>query len=495
MIRSQPHLVGSAGYLAWMDWDKLLGWFAAAEGADLDGTFAGVELAAHAFAAAETVYEGARPPRAPGPLPRVRGLAQAVARLRTVGSEHRYEALLHVLVACEGDLSDPARRAGLPVSTALDPASGLAGVVHHAWKGQAVWRATQHRRREAVGPGPTSYALRPGDQLDHLWLAWDRGAPLGYTPLAQRGLASRRVVTALGERLGAGSLRVALCPLLGSPGPQFRVGGAGDTFSACREHAPVDERALADVFAHAREQEISLLLLPELHVRPEELPALAGAGGPVLMVAGSFHVADGEGLRNRAPVLVDGGHRLWGHDKRGYFRVVRSVASAAPFEAAAVVAEEVCEGIVGGGALTVLDTSLGRIAVVICADVLDTGGYVRAIEDARPEILLIVSLSPDTRPFEAFAEHLERHGISTLYVNAARPPALLAMCWLALHGSGDLPPTRVRWPAGGILEAWDRKQKWKAAPGSVAWIDPVLGMVVDLGAMVRDGKVDAQEAN
>ncbi|MES2642872.1 MAG: hypothetical protein V4850_25535 [Myxococcota bacterium] len=229
-------------------------------------------------------------------------------------------------------------------------------------------------------------------------------------------------------------------------------------------------------------------------MRPDELPALTCAGGPALIVAGSFHV-EAAGLRNRAPVLVEGGHRLWAHDKRGFFRVVRAVASAAPFEGASLVAEEVCEGIVGGGALTVLDTSLGRFAVVICADVLDADGYVRAVEDARPELLLIVSMSPDTRPFEAFAERLERQGISTLYVNAAPAPALLALCWLALHGSADHPPTRVRWPAGGAMEAWDRKRKWKAAPASVAWLDPVLGLVVDLGAMTRDGNPSEETAN
>jgi predicted amidohydrolase len=465
-----------------MDWERLQAWFDAQKiAAD---TFSGLVLGAHAYAAAVTAFEEARPARNPGAVAHLGSLRAAVAgvtRARSV--DERYEALLAVLLACETDLADPARRAGMPALSPLDPGSGLTGLVHHAWRGRGVWRARRHRRREDLGAGPTSYALRPEDQLDHLWFAFRRSEPLAYVPLAARGLASRRVVTALGDRLDAGSLRVALCPLTGSTGPRFRV--TGDRFVACPEHAPVGAERLATVLAAAAEEQIGLLLLPELHVRPEELVGIESAGA-VLTVAGSFHVQDG-GVRNRAPVLVDGGHRLWEHDKRGYFRVRRADAERPPFEPASGIAEEVYEGIVGGGALTVLDTSLGRLAAVICADALEPTGYVRAIEDARPDFVLVVSYSPETHGFERRAEEWERLGISTLYVNAASGRALRGMCWLAVRGSAAHPPTRIRWADGG-LEVWRPRVGWNADTDGVAWLHPELGLVVDLARVVRDGE-------
>lgn len=477
-----------------MDWERFQAWISV-QRVD-DDTWDGLGVAAHAYAAAVDVYENARPQRAAGAVRRGGSLA---ASLRGVvaaeGALARYEALLAVLLACEADLADPARRAGLPPSTVLDAESGLAGTVHHAWKGAGIWRQRRHRRREDLGPGATSYELRPDDQLDHLWFAWSRGEPLRYARLDRSRVSGRRVMTALGDGIERGTLRLALCPLSGVSGPRFRVTDDGDHFLACPEHAPSSEAELGAIVTAAREEEIGLLLFPELHVRPEELPALDEVGA-ILTVAGSFHVGAAE-ARNRAPVLVDAGHRLWEHDKRGYFRVPGRVAHRGdPFVApTGRVGPELCEDIVGGGPLTVLDTSLGRIAVVICADALESDGYVRAIEDARPDLLLIVSMSPETAGFETRAQELERLGVSTLYVNAGPRAALSALCWLAVEGSAELPPTRIRWSMNAGVESWRPRAGWKAGGGAVAHVHEVLGLVVEIGCMVSDGKSDDDLAN
>lgn len=478
-----------------MMWKPLQDWFA--EQVIDDDTFSGLEVAAHAYAGAVWLNEQSRPPRVAGVPPMVRSFRDAIAVTVAASSlSDFYDALLAVLVSCEAELADPARRYGLPATTDLEASSGLSGVVHHAWRGRSALRQHRHRRREACGAGPTSYELRPDDQLDHLWMAFSRGAPLRYKTLASPGLQSRGVVTALGPRLDEGSLRIALCPLAGAAGPRFRVVGNGDRFVACGERAPVSVAQLAEIAAASAEERIAVLLLPELHVRPDELGGLAGASAIVLTVAGSFHVEDGE-LRNRAPVLVDDGYRLWAHDKRGYFRVPRRLVEADNgwFEAATVVSDEVCEGIVGGGCLQVLDTSLGRLAVVICADALDPDGYVHAIEDARPDLLFVVSMSVKTDDFEARAEQWGRLGISTMVVNVGPAGAVLGLCWLAISGSAALPPTRLRWREAA-LEAWrPGGGGWSQNLGGVAALHPVLGLVVDLAAMVMDGKECDHEAN
>ena len=118
------------------------------------------------------------------------------------------------------------------------------------------------------------------------------------------------------------------------------------------------------------------------------------------------------------------------------------------------------------------------MALLICADAIaaDDRGYLPLIRRLRPDLLLVVSMTPETPPFEAFAEEMARYWIGSVFVNAhcvCQPPRRvgwlgrllsslglrkvwpqdhqtpsLAACDLALYEADGCPPTRVRWRLG-----------------------------------------------
>lgn len=436
----------------------------------------------------------------PPPLfPSVRDALRALRDLRE--GEDPYLTFVGVLLAIEADLLKPGRATNLPPSTPLAELLGdglpLAGDVRHLLRPASAWRAAQDRRRAL--PGPMTYHRRPQDHLSRLWMEW-RVAKRVRVHQGD-GARARALIRRTSEAWAGEHFRVALAPMSGAAGPRFEVDAKGRTFSACPTATPIEPDHLDRILARAIQEDVAILLFPELHLRERELAVVRrclAEDGPLLAVAaGSGHVwpTEGELPHNAAPLLGAGGGLLWTHHKRGLFRVTRAQLSRPEAQARfpslpATLAEEVVEGIQGGQALTVLDTGLGRIALAVCADLLDPEeGFLEAVRDARPAFLLLVSMSPETERFEQRAEELAQVGISTLYVNATGVDrSLSALAWLALHGTERHPPTRVRLQRGGRLEAWEPRKKWSDldAGASVARVVEDLGLVLDLKAFCEE---------
>jgi hypothetical protein len=213
-------------------------------------------------------------------------------------------------------------------------------------------------------------------------------------------------------------------------------------------------------------------------------------------VAGSFHEWPGGTTSaevlpyNEARLLDHTGQTLLKHQKKKGFRIHRSYVTPQFFpgflpEQLPSGVSEVFEGIEDGSALAVLDTTLGRLALLICFDAIAAdpeGGYEHLVQCLRPDLLLVVSMSPKTAPFEAFFNRMSEHWIGTLFVNAhclCRPSEILASSNLALFELQGAPPTRAHWRKGEKAACAYFKPP---APGPTGVAEhPLLGLVIDLG--------------
>jgi hypothetical protein len=226
------------------------------------------------------------------------------------------------------------------------------------------------------------------------------------------------------------------------------------------------------------------------------------------------------------------------HHKKGRFRVISSKIDPKLFADLSKegLRKEIFEDIRYGSELRLVETSLGRLVILICADAIaaDDRGYLPLIRRLRPDLLLVVSMSAETEPFEAFAEEMSRHWIGTIFVNAhcilkeaqearaareeretaarhiqafgepqhpeeRRLPNLAA--WnLALYEAEGNPPTLGRWRYGHDPECFYFK---KSEQGPKGWRslshdldrngislllreDQTLGVVLDLGVHWQD---------
>jgi predicted amidohydrolase len=376
------------------------------------------------------------------------------------------------------------------------------GVVRHWPRPPSQWAALRSLRDEQVqGSPPMRYRPGPEAHLTHLGMYWDRAGE-HFVRLASPARAVRASIV---EKLGFGpaspaSFKVALCPLRAPFRPQFRVHDDGALFTIDPALAPdlAVEGAealfehLGEVLEDARREEVRVLVFPELCI--DELTrawlsnALRQGRAPSLLaiVAGSFHVWPDKAQSpfNETVILGSRGKLLWSHRKRGRFRLtcaqVHAMVSRQMFAPAPTfVADEVEEGIRWGDRLEVLETALGRLATIICADALDDAApMLRAVKAAHPDLLFIVSMSDKSTPFVTIAEQLEKLGVSTLYVNAACICDLdtssceeLAFAHLALYEPPGSAPTRVRWrrSPGGAASEEARWYDYRARPGEDRW--------------------------
>lgn len=466
--------------------------------------YAPVRLAAFLYAAASWVHREHPSGRHALRRRRPTTLAGALAALEALPlDKDPYDELVDGLLAIETELTrSPGRTAGFPSETVLDAVesegSAIAGVVRHAIRPASRWRAA----REARGSrrGPMDYARRVDDLLDRLVLEWRPHPQVGR--LEHDRHAPRAMSRRLGTAWDRSRFRVALCPLRGELGPRFHISADGVSFTSRADAVPVSVGSLDALLAAADREHIVLLLLPELHLRPEEVAYvsawLAAHPGSSLAViaAGSGHTwaVDAAEPHNAACLMAGDGRPVWVHHKKGLFRVTRAQVETwkeafAPVPE--VFADELVEGIACGTRLMVLDTEMGRLALAICADLLDPDGFVEAIRAARPAFLLLVSMSPETDRFVDEAARLAQLHISTLYVNAttAASETLRAFVHLALHGGAELPPTQVRWAAGkDAAEGWWPGREWEPLPADSPFGQVVdgLGLVVDLYAISQE---------
>ncbi len=503
-------------------------------------------LAAHAFAIAEHLARdlgagqlGHRGrdsplPLVPPKLTYLRGWAELAAPPELVAF---YLALERLLVFVQDQISglDPVDDDPPPGSTELSGAQGfsLVGTVVHWLGGPLLLRQLRGQRAQraeedpALSP-PRPVSPHPSQVLDRLFI--HRNPPHSAL-LAERAQAKTR-------RQGSGLLgevnrdpaalkafRLALCPMPGASHPQFHISEDGGYFRAPHDDSFRDcamaARHVRQVLTAAARQEIHLVVFPELMVcqvaQAEVVSFLQsgrkGSQWPLAVVAGSFHVDHGgPGAQlpfNRSRLLDSGGGELLHHHKQGLFRVtdkeVERFAEWFPVRPS-FLKRNILESIRHDSTVRLLETPLGRVAIAICADcIADVGS--RLTEhycQLRPDLLVIVAMSPDTSPFERELENLSLHGVATALVNAANlcaPGQLLASFDLACFQAPGSPPTQARWlqgngaprppevryfhpPAGVPKRAWVPLDEVPAQTGVALLRGEAaeeFGLVVDLG--------------
>lgn len=504
-----------------------------------EGDMEVVRLAAHLFAIcvllfkeerdAELLQKHAAPPAAA--YSSLEELLEDLQELPTgLGTLTLYEKLVEALRLIEHWLQPIGRPA---LSLAIEPFTeletlryrdrpDLGGFVYH-WLRPARPKLLEKRderyqldpRKRPPGPAP-----HPLEQLTTLRMLWADGKLLGLRPVS---IPSREIPLVRESGLDATDpkkgFRIALCPLGCKAHPRFQADSGGTSFTV----HPGDpywqpdllDAHLREVLEAARSEEapVHLVLFPELCI-PEgtrdKLVQTPGARTPYGIVAGSFHVWSRE-EPDKAPfnesLLLDRkGESLLRHSKRGryevsgeFVRVNREYFPHPPER----IQEKLLEGIRHGSELQILETSLGTLALLICADALepDPNGYEALITQIRPDLLLLVAMSDETKQFEEFAVRMARSWIGTFFVNAG------CICELALREGPDLvafnlalyeppgsAPTCVRWPQGADGPEYFSFQKpkgWrpldahpKPKSTGISWLGGrrELGLVVDLAA-------------
>jgi hypothetical protein len=523
-----------------------------------------VPLAAHLFAIGNQILlnEGSARlmdrqdrPQTYGSLEELR--QELAGTSENINASAFYRTIIKALVTIESELvRTPGLAFGIPASTELQPLTsknfrGVTGRVHHWLRPQSALEKLRYDRLELIEEGkshPPDPSPHPGIYLDRLALYWDSDPQL---PAVSRVRPTPDLDLFFKDWWDRESppqpFRIAFCPLEGSFHPRFCI----DTgfFHAEREipiHGAVDlaaylESLLDAADAEEDEDKVNLILLPELTVdrtarshlqrllrdRCGEASRLCG------VVAGSFHLWDSEKQVDGEPppfnetVFLDRtGAVVTTHRKKGRFRVPASDLLDALFpDRGDVLRAEIFENIRYGTELKILDTPLGRLALLICADAIaaDDRGFLPVIRRLRPDLLLVVSMTPETEPFDAFASEMSRYWVGTVFVNAhcllekaaeARadaakkvaeqpgpprqppPPPNLAALDLALHENKGDPPTRVRWqyaqaePDCFYFNLAGEKRVWRALskappPHGVSLLQKngrAFGVVLDLGA-------------
>jgi predicted amidohydrolase len=400
----------------------------------------------------------------------------------------------------------------------------LGGEVYH-WihppSALASHREKRYQEGRRLTPDPEPH---PGTHLTRLGLYWHSDRQLPRLDWFRKGERNIPLLEESGlDAAHRKSFRIALCSLPEDLHPRFEVLPEGGLFRA-------DDRGIADpaalaahlegLLAAAAEQDVHLLLLPELMVDPmgrqllrDRLAAYRSSLLPYGVVPGSFHVrscGDAEPCVNEAVFLDRTGALLATHWKRGRFRIPSSVVKAFPklFSKAHPKPEEyLFEDIRDGNELHIVETSLGRLALLICADAIaaDDKGYLPVIRRLRPDLLFVLSMSPETEPFERFFKDMAAHWIGTIFVNAhcicrlGKVPPHLAACDLALFEPRGEAPTRVRWIYGQeepeciYYNPVDGNRGWRplpkpSEPTGVSLLQrgpDVLGLVLDLGVHWR----------
>ncbi|MFY9821256.1 MAG: hypothetical protein WAM82_07730 [Thermoanaerobaculia bacterium] len=460
-------------------------------------------------------------------------LAPALAQLQDLRPQtpprEIYRFLISTLVAIEDRLAKPPdiERSQLrpnPCWIPLDREDGrqldLVGRVA-LWLrppslARRVWQharqTQQDRSHPPVRPRP------PAAELERLGLYWG-GDQL---PEARPVPRSRRLSSfddIWPYRGGSFPLKVALCPLTARSGPVFDIDAKGQEFAACRpdglrERTEIEQH-LTELFAEGAREGVNLFVLPELSIDPPARQFLASLVRQyprdlLGVVGGSFHIwkEDGpatEGASgevephrpaNEAVFLDGGGEVVWRQEKRGHFTISREKVEEYPHffrsRPDMLPHPEITEGIRRGNSLGVLDTRIGRLCLLICADAVDLDcDYREVVRRIRPDFLFIISLSPESARFESFARELKDLAIGTLYINSAcacPPGEELAIVDLAFWAEETTPPTQIKWRAGGRPMRYDfSAHRWRPSrrETGVFLLRRSRALVLDLGAFYR----------
>ncbi len=501
----------------------------AATRADKDGAL--LSLAAHLFAIAESVpiHEGAaaladsnaKDPPFDSPA---KILMEFRALQPPMAAQELYWRLVAALICLDRHLSR-SREFDLPSwRTRLAEDCPINGeVVHWLRPASGTWMSkTRHSRRSQLMHGPQNSSPHPADCLGRLAMYWNTSRAPQLRPWRE---PFRRLplIRDSGDDASNGGFRIALCPLLEGVHPQFLVKDSGRLFHALGPDCLVAKERLfphlEELLITAASREIHLLALPELMIDREALHHLTtllkarqNDLAPYGVIAGSFHSWPGEVApggssfpANESLLLASNGQTLLKHQKRGKFRLSPQAVlqdektfprRPEPFPKGI---EEVVEAIQHEPEVEILETTLGRLAIVICADCIapDYTNLKPFLMQIRPDLLIIVSMSPTTAPFVSTMDELAERGISSFFVNArqiCKPGQLLAAAHLGIVEPAGAPPTRVRWRKGEPMPEvhhFGPDKEWQPISGSqdnpshgVSWLGSnghPLGLALDLG--------------
>lgn len=167
---------------------------------------------------------------------------------------------------------------------------------------------------------------------------------------------------------------------------------------------------------------VHVVAAPELTLAPESLEPIITAvedrtHAAWIVFPGSYHIETERGIINQAPIYVGGAL-----SQKATSGTVLHAGTAAVKQTPFVLPEHAStyvEDIERSGSLThLLDTSIGRIAVMICADFIE--------ENLRNEVismcvdhLFVLSMSPDRGPkFAGAMDAASNYRTSCFYVNA-----------------------------------------------------------------------------
>jgi len=173
-----------------------------------------------------------------------------------------------------------------------------------------------------------------------------------------------------------------------------------------------------------------LVVLPEL-TSPEDLvlpPAKQWCVdnlGRSLVFAGSFHTWDGPGAPfNQMPVVDEVGVRFH-HRKRGFFKINHQKLTQLPgwedvfhLPSSDAHRRRYVEDIRHGGEVLWVESELGRVAGIVCADGLQPTDLLDTVMKIRPDILIVALMSMKTAPFHQLSDRLTARGIGLAFVNA-----------------------------------------------------------------------------
>jgi hypothetical protein len=537
-----------------------------------------VPLAAHLFAVGTQLLLNEGSARLmvrldlPAPRTDLELLRQELAEISEITDEPAlYRTIIAALVTLESVLlEEPSLPAALPPFTDLTPLRserpsgeefrGIGGRVYHWIRPASALNALRMRRIDDAKSYPPDPMPHPGIYLSRLSLYWDSDPQL---PRLTRVPSNPRIAPFFRDSGDDVTIRkrfrLALCPLEGPFYPRFSLKSDGRFFQAHPENpmeGAVDLKThLEMVVREATDEDVNLILLPELTVDAFARSGLQDAlressrvwNSLYGVVAGSFHflgeASNTASCPERPPVnetvfLDRTGSPVMAHRKKGRFRITASRVSPKFFAncPAEGLPKEIFEDIRYGSELRIFETSLGRLAILICADAIaaDDRGYLPLIRRVRPDLLLVISMSDETEPFEAFAEEMSHYWIGTVFVNAHcilkeaeaaktareaqevavresqgltglqppkkdRPPHLAT--WnLALYEAKGCPSTRGRWKFGHEPECLyfkkseQRAEGWHAlsqdpGPNGISLLrgeDQTLGIILDLGVHWQD---------
>lgn len=537
-----------------------------------------VPLIAHLFALGTQLLliEGSArlmvPLELPAPHTDLEQLREHLAAVSaTVDGPKLYGTIVAALVTLEAVLlKEPSLAAALPPFTELKPLRStgspgehrdLWGRVYHWIRPSSAFSALRASRIEEAQSHPPDPMPHPGIYLTRLSLYWDSDPQLPKLTLVPRKPRIAPFFRDSGQDVALRKkFRLALCPLEGPFSPRFCIKEGGRFFQAPSESSMDGAAALKahleTVIQTARQEGVHLILFPELMVDANARSAIRDAleagtkepGALYGVVAGSFHFWEDRGPHsatasegppvNESVFLDRAGAQVMSHRKKGRYRVSSSRVTPKLFVdfSQEELRKEIYEGIRYGSELALIDTSLGRLGILICADAIaaDDRGYLPLIRRLRPDLVLVVAMSDETEPFEAFAEEMSRYWIGTVFVNAhcllklssearatrearkvmvpggqddlAAPTLpredrapLLAAWNFALYQAEACPPTIGRWRFGHEPESFYFK---KSRRESVGWQgrsadngphgitllgeSQALGLVLELGVHWRD---------